>query len=555
MKRILFLLLLTVAFGCKRTIVIKGIIRNYNDSVITCYYGFDDTVKVKDGKFRFTSSLLDSQYVTINAGVPIDLFVLEGDSIWLDIDAATGSYKVSGINKDINRWITNEKKMFDSVSMELNRKKLFDKEYPVFVKSFDSLCRLIPQPSEDLPLKMKSFEAKRANYFRASIYYRYPFSHALNTRTRYAHPAKFSAKAPMVNFSDSSLLELSEYRNFIVVYLDMMAKLAMEQGSKHKDNMFTNEQLDIVLNEFQDPFIKSYALQKIMLSHFEDFGAYHAGGLMKRVTDNTEDSSLMHDLRSAYKNHMNRYKGQIIVPYRKTKETELLAHLYLPVIATKEKQAAVCMFFGGGWYIGTPEELIEVAKDFAKKGYVALLFDCRTKGRFNTTPIEAIEDAKYAISWTRQNAKKWNIDTKKIIAFGHSAGGHLAASTALLKGYESPLNRLLSNSQPNAVALSPSCVNPTVDDWFCYTLGSAKGIEKLSPVHNIRKGIPPFIVFLGTKDPFIPIWTAEEFKNKMQENKNICEFHLVKNLKHKDFLNSHTVDTIDFFIKKIFIDK
>ena len=40
--------------------------------------------------------------------------------------------------------------------------------------------------------------------------------------------------------------------------------------------------------------------------------------------------------------------------------------------------------------------------------------------------------------------------------------------------------------------------------------------KEFSPMHNIRKGMPPAIVFLGTKDKLIPVKTGEAFRDKMQ---------------------------------------
>ena len=49
-------------------------------------------------------------------------------------------------------------------------------------------------------------------------------------------------------------------------------------------------------------------------------------------------------------------------------------------------------------------------------------------------PLICIADAKSAIRWVRGHATELNIDENRIAAGGGSAGGYLAASTALLKG-------------------------------------------------------------------------------------------------------------------------
>jgi len=42
-------------------------------------------------------------------------------------------------------------------------------------------------------------------------------------------------------------------------------------------------------------------------------------------------------------------------------------------------------------------------------------------------------------------------------------------------------------------------------------------------IHNINKGFPPTIFFLGTNDKLIPVGTAQNFKRKVEEVGGRCE--------------------------------
>ena len=67
-------------------------------------------------------------------------------------------------------------------------------------------------------------------------------------------------------------------------------------------------------------------------------------------------------------------------------------------------------------------------------------------------------------------------------------------------------------------------------------------------MHNLRKGAPPTIVFLGTKDKLIPVATGEEYQKRMKSVGSRSELHLYKDAPHGFFnkgkKGNHYPDTI-----------
>ena len=59
--------------------------------------------------------------------------------------------------------------------------------------------------------------------------------------------------------------------------------------------------------------------------------------------------------------------------------------------------------------------------------------------------------------------------------------------------------------------------------------------KEISPFHNIKKGSPPTIVFLGTKDKLIPVSTAEAYEAKMKAVGSRCDTHLYEGQPHGFF--------------------
>lgn len=214
-----------------------------------------------------------------------------------------------------------------------------------------------------------------------------------------------------------------------------------------------------------------------------------------------------------------------------------------------DKRPAVVFFFGGGWNGGSVAQFEPHANYLAGRGIVAFLADYRVKSRQKTPPLACVQDGKSAIRWVRQNAERLGVDPDKLIAGGGSAGGHVAATTGICDGLEGPDEDLSVSSKSQALLL----FNPVYDngpDGY----GHDRVIEwfpAISPAHNITKGDPPTIVFLGSEDKLIPVSTAEKFRDDQEALGLKSELHVYEgephgffNLKLSQGKKEHFIDTI-----------
>ena len=222
--------------------------------------------------------------------------------------------------------------------------------------------------------------------------------------------------------------------------------------------------------------------------------------------------------------------------YKTVGEVKLAIHIFAPEgHKASDKRPAAVFFFGGGWSGGSVNQFVPHCRYLASRGMVAMVADYRVSSRHKTTPFECVKDGKSAVRWVRTNAARLGVDPKRIAAGGGSAGGHVAAATGTVKGIEEDGEDRTVSPVPNALLL----FNPVYDNGpKGYGHSRVKDrYEEISPMHNIRKGMAPAIVFLGTKDKLIPVETAKAFKAKMEAVGCRSELRLYEGQPH-GFFNS-----------------
>jgi len=194
--------------------------------------------------------------------------------------------------------------------------------------------------------------------------------------------------------------------------------------------------------------------------------------------------------------------------------------------------AIIINIHGGGWKNGVKEAQGGFTQ-FFKAGYSIANVEYRMTNQ--ATAPAAVEDLRCALIYLIKNAKKFNIDTKKIVVMGGSAGGHLALMTGLLGN-----NHLFDSNCPikdkiNVAAIIDKYGITDVWDW-AYTdygpavkkskspgdwLGPKKNDEAfaktVSPIWYVNKNSPPTLIIHGTADSTVPIQQSAGLYKKLSE--------------------------------------
>ena len=202
---------------------------------------------------------------------------------------------------------------------------------------------------------------------------------------------------------------------------------------------------------------------------------------------------------------------------------------------------AVVFFFGGGFTGGSPGQFQRQARILASRGVVGILADYRVSTRHGTLPEHSVEDAKSAIRWVRENSSQLNIDPNRIGAAGGSSGGHLAASTATLSGFERSTEDLRISSKPNALALFNPLVIVEPIEGLAELSDEQRSrfgrddLVSISPYHNLNEQHPPTLIVHGTADDAVLISSAFAYCDEVVKLQGECEVVSYEEAEHGFF--------------------
>jgi acetyl esterase/lipase len=171
-------------------------------------------------------------------------------------------------------------------------------------------------------------------------------------------------------------------------------------------------------------------------------------------------------------------------------------------------------YHGGGWWKGERPQSYASFRSFLAMGFSIVNVDYRL------TPVApapaAVQDARCALSWIKQNATKYNFDVDRVVVYGTSAGGHLALMSGMLPA-SSDIDLAQCKDLPKVAAILDFYGPADLMDitgtenkrgwatrWITDAPDAAAMAKRMSPMTYVRSGLPPVFIVHGDADPTVP---------------------------------------------------
>ncbi|WKN42366.1 alpha/beta hydrolase [Tunicatimonas pelagia] len=346
------------------------------------------------------------------------------------------------------------------------------------------------------------------------------------------------------DFNDTSLLSNEDYRSYVQAFLEQQKRAELEKSKYDSlDNRWLNATWTLIDQWFENPLVNEYWKQEYLANHIRDIGIKNVEPIYQEFIRTSESSDYQDKIARLYNEHQKNRGSHRIETYKTVDGYDLDIHLFMPDTTTfKASAPTMVCFHGGSWTEGKPDYFFWAGDHYTQQGWAVAVVEYRIAARHGTLPFASVKDARSAIRWLRENAKRLNIDISKIVATGNSSGGHLSLATALADDCNETSDNVEISPVPNALIVIAGVYDLTVENaqWISRAAEDEQMVTDISPNHLMKKELPPTLIIHGSQDNNCPYPTAQYFATEMKALGNTIDFHAIEGAGHFIWFGEHS---------------
>lgn len=240
--------------------------------------------------------------------------------------------------------------------------------------------------------------------------------------------------------------------------------------------------------------------------------------------------------------------------------------IYLP--AGAKLWPVIVYIHGGAFRMGSKHDRVPLA--MLARGYAIVAINYRLS-QHAIFPAQ-IQDCKAAVRWVRAHATTYQLDATRIIAWGESAGGHLASMLGVsghIGAWEVGAHRDQSSRvqgvvdfygptdflQMDTQRLPHGMVHDDADSPESELVGGAiqahpQATAQANPITHVRSDAAPFVVIHGDADPLVPYGQSVILVEALQRAGIPVTFYTVAGGGHGGFTDLRIMGVVDAFLSQ-----
>lgn len=223
------------------------------------------------------------------------------------------------------------------------------------------------------------------------------------------------------------------------------------------------------------------------------------------------------------------------VEYAQTGGESLKLDVYLP--DGPGPHPAAIIVHGGGYTGGDKRKNVApLFEPLVRGGFACFSINYRLAPKYrHPAPVE---DIKSAIRYVRERHAEYNVDPRRLVLIGESAGGSLASLVGARNEAGFQVAAVVSFYAAYDQEARTRAAGKLADSHKLYfdlteLDGRAyRALREASAMHYVKKGLPPFLLLHGTEDKTVALDQSVMMCDAMRKAGNRCELITLRGAGH-----------------------